>query len=503
MPEKILCLISASTSGALAKRFATHARCPGNRIVTCLDVEDHRDDSHVLINVQTLFNVNVRGRDKGRPGAARVQLAGEFFGSTASPPRAVVLSLKHAVADLKRKVGLFGVQKMFALDFAAPGADQPRALAIDGAALMLVDSFKEWVNQRLRWSVPGTTKWIVHADDPVSADMASFCERQIEQMGLPKPDGLINASDLGGKTPMSTDHGVLIVSAVVRSGTQLASISRDLRLFAPKSPRTFLIGVALPISSSAYKTTEANLRKGPKSWDYAVETWFSMAAGHSDGMSSWDEERALLLHLLEEQVDRPFATWAEARFKAISDTGTAGSTPRLHSTTSGAPLVLRRDFVFLDNPHELTDQALVYALISATLQNARENSFIAEDLQLRSSAYGHVVLSPECFTRYNDGVIQASLLRAAYPSELDFESSPELSADMSRILRRVFQHHRLERGEAATEFATALATQRMRIAKTWGKRLLDDELLASVKDVPELYGLLDFARHRYYWDGSR
>ena len=503
MPERMLCLISASTSGALAKRFAAHTRCTGNRIVTCLDVENHRDDSHILINAQTLFNVDIRGRDKGRLGAARVQLAGEFFSSTASPPRAVVLSLKHAVPDLKQKISLFGVQKIFTLDLAASGADQPRALAVDGAALMLVDPFKDWVIQRLRWSVPGATKWIIHADDPVSESMASFCEHQIEKMGLPKPEGLIKASDLGGKTPMSTDHGVLIVSAVVRSGTQLASISRDLRLFAPKSPRTFLIGAALPISNYAYRTTEANLRKGPKSWGYSVETWFSMAAGHSDGMSSWDEERVLLLHLLEEQADPSFITWVEKRFKDISDTGTVGSSNRLHSTTSGAPLVLRRDFVFLDNAQELADQALVYAVISATLQNARENTSIAIDLQLKSNAYGHVVLSPECFTRYNDGVIQASLLRAAYPSELDFEYSPELSAEMSRILRRVFQHHRLERGEAAIEFATVLATQRMRIAKTWGRRLLSDELLALVKDVPELYGLLDFARHRYYYDESR
>ena len=75
-----------------------------------------------------------------------------------------------------------------------------------------------------------------------------------------------------------------------------------------------------------------------------------------------------------------------------------------------------------------------------------------------------VALDPENFARFNDGVIQASILRAALPSELDYRGNAEASTFMGVLLERVAS--RLgEPQQAELEFLTALAIGRLRLNK--------------------------------------
>jgi hypothetical protein len=72
------------------------------------------------------------------------------------------------------------------------------------------------------------------------------------------------------------------------------------------------------------------------------------------------------------------------------------------------------------------------------------------------------MLSPDNFERFNDGVIQAAILRAARGYELAFGNCQrERSEQLTAFL--VSQVHRVERGEgeALMEFLIALAIRRL------------------------------------------
>jgi hypothetical protein len=100
--------------------------------------------------------------------------------------------------------------------------------------------------------------------------------------------------------------------------------------------------------------------------------------------------------------------------------------------------------------------------VSAVLQAARD--LTNPKHQLRPTGYESVVLSPENFQRFNDNLLQACILRAAYPSELDYSSSPHLSGLMKEFLLKLFVRSNHAYGAAALEFAAAIATGKLKLA---------------------------------------
>jgi hypothetical protein len=97
-------------------------------------------------------------------------------------------------------------------------------------------------------------------------------------------------------------------------------------------------------------------------------------------------------------------------------------------------------------------------------QNARENLKLGEQTpRLHSTVIGQVCLDPENFARYNDAIIQASILRCALPHELDFRSNLEASQHVTKFLLRMFRNLRDINSEGLLEFLSALATRRLQV----------------------------------------
>jgi hypothetical protein len=104
---------------------------------------------------------------------------------------------------------------------------------------------------------------------------------------------------------------------------------------------------------------------------------------------------------------------------------------------------------------------------------------------LRTGLFQHALICPETFTRFNDGVIQAALLRAAYPAELNYSVSPEMSNDMKRLLLKWLQYSDQPAGAAAGEFLLAIAVGKLKLR---GKDQLD--VLNYAKDISGWLGCL-------------
>jgi hypothetical protein len=123
-------------------------------------------------------------------------------------------------------------------------------------------------------------------------------------------------------------------------------------------------------------------------------------------------------------------------------------------------------------------QAEVFYSISSVLQALRSPKARAPDA-IQSNWFQQTILDPENFSRFNDGAVQASLLRAARPEELNYRQDEARSKELSRILRRVFEASDRLRGAAATEFMMAIATRRLRLHP----KALED-LLAPLSSTP-------------------
>ena len=155
-----------------------------------------------------------------------------------------------------------------------------------------------------------------------------------------------------------------------------------------------------------------------------------------------------------------------------------------------APLVLNSGFAFWDaaTVAGAHTQADVYYTISAVLQGLRTAEPSSGRKTLRNEWFYRTLIAPENFGRFNDPIIQASLLRAARPSELDFTDNRAASEEAARLIRRILESAGTARGEAAAEFLIALAMGRLRLAAN-DLRLMLDGLPAPTKLVGDLISL--------------
>lgn len=94
-----------------------------------------------------------------------------------------------------------------------------------------------------------------------------------------------------------------------------------------------------------------------------------------------------------------------------------------------------------------------------------------------ASTYHTTLISPACFDRYNDGVIQACLLRSAKPVELNYAVDEEFSRQMTDVLHSVISNWSNNQGEAALEFLLALWLGRLQLFEEHIGKLL--KLLAN------------------------
>ena len=115
--------------------------------------------------------------------------------------------------------------------------------------------------------------------------------------------------------------------------------------------------------------------------------------------------------------------------------------------TRGSSVALRPGSVFFPNSSGVgISQVTVYAMVSAAIQCAREPTPLSgpagsPDLRFDSNPFVRSVLDPSMFTRFSDGILQASLLRATHRSELDYSASHDLSRQFTSTCRAIFLNH--------------------------------------------------------------
>lgn len=274
------------------------------------------------------------------------------------------------------------------------------------------------------------------------------------------------------------------------------TVNQVLRAVLPGGDVAYLAGVVVTETPEEFRQLGMFLRYGSKGpATFVFEKRFAILLRRRYGKSPWEKEFTFLSQFAREN---PGHADIDARLRFLRSTGRAAD--GLFWDGQHGSLKILSDFVYLDTStaqRANLSQADVYALVSNLLSSAqclnrdpegRGGSEGLRQLALRSTVYGQVVLDPQNFRNYNDGILRGCLLRAATGSELDFTVDPELSEQMFELIAHELDQWRWGRGQALWEFAIALATSHLRLCGVHIARLkeLGDQaefLPASLRQI--------------------
>jgi len=465
LPRTSICIISASTSMSLHEKWIVLKEVSPDEVVTLVTINPvGKFKEGALLVIEPPSSITSEG-----PPQLSIRIKGETFLPEQEPAKKVLLSdIDHRCDDDVSWFCAFAGADVFDC-FRRPSRSlsKPRALFIDGLALIGRQEFVQWLEGELNQRIKAATKVIVFQDDPPSRALAqrvkAFCEMSLGLLQL----RLVSATSLR-RVRLKADDGVAICAAVVGKGSQLLEISRALRDMH-SGPRLYVVGYQVAETLSELKTLPANLRHS-KRVPYEFTT-FGKAAIGTQLFESFAAEVAAYYGAARESKSLP--NQVALRGKVLGGVGGVQHLGLLpHGARVDEHMKLRSGFAYW--PSTYTPQACqpeVLATVGVLLQRAREHTGLPEMRRLGSGSFRHVLLHPENFTRFNDGVLQAALLRNAYPSELDYRGDYADSDFIKAVILRALARSTEEAGEAILEFLLALATRRLQI---------QDEHLAAI-----------------------
>jgi len=397
-------------------------------------------------------------------GSIPVDLRGDQFDLSGPEFEPITLNKKDAPDRLAPTMDRLAGSGAFGVSLAA-GATA-RQYVVDADRLRGAPEFAKRLDYFAKTHVPSRTREciVLNGDSmPFANDLltkAGVTPAFVERSGIDDLD----RSDAKDGVPLNGSP-IVIAAAVIESGRALLDISRDLRKVRPNSPQIYLVGLVKAASAAGRQHLERTLVQTQEPSPHrfaAIEELILPSAG---APNAWQAELAFL----DDAVVRGalLSTTLAARQTLLRKT----STPlrdELFVAGGAAPLVLQPGFVFWspELPERTTakpTQADVFYTISNVLQKLRTTAPKPGARALRANWFQQTLLDPSNLGRFNDGVIQASLLRAARPTEIDFSGDTGARLDAARIVGRIIDGAHRPRGEAAAEALIALGSGRLRL----------------------------------------
>jgi hypothetical protein len=460
------CLISASQSMRLQSLWKQKTRTNDDEVVTLLTIMGAENAELALYAV----NITDEGEKFSKTNALHdIRIVGERFYPDQIKPREVLLKQKfHNVLKFYEIAKQWHTRDIFKLQVRDRTTVRPIYLDISHILDEQEGPFAEWVEKICNQYIPLSLQAVVAQNDDQSIELASKIIEKLKgayNVNLidDKPINELKISD--GTLSLDKNRALLIVAAVIGKGTRLLSISRDLR-DKHEGARCYVIGFQIAECQAQILTLNQNLKSPASKSRWIIETYNSLALGKGQGHSF---ESELEVSIRNEIADKRLGKIAGSPEGLLSDAFWP-------SAENLSPLELRKDFAYWPEiEYEPSGRYApwVFAMVSALLQKAREDVSLPIECQLSTEAYQNVILNPENFLRYNDGLIQSAILRAAHPHELDYSCSGEISLTVKNILLKIFENLTTCQSEAAFEFAMALRTERLKLQGDHYEELLE------------------------------
>jgi hypothetical protein len=279
-------------------------------------------------------------------------------------------------------------------------------------------------------------------------------------------------------TPVPSGNALVLVG-LLDDHAVLRGINAQMRSKVPGGCVAYISAVTIAESARNREDLRIFLsygEHGPETFTFrsAMEI---MLPWTGDKSSSWSQELDLLRRLAE-QAELPLLLAARREWLE----STSESSDAVFLSGFMGELKLATNFVFLDtrNALERISQADVYAVVSNLIATERcDGKGLAEPVRRDSpplswsqSVYGQVLLCPSNFRDFNDAVLRASLLRAADPAELNYAVDAQSSREMLDVLLADIDSWSQGRGDALPEFVLSLACGRLRLVRRHQEQFL-------------------------------
>lgn len=343
--------------------------------------------------------------------------------------------------------------------------------------------YREKLNDYINQYIPNNIKYLICLPDDGSEKLAEYILSKISEdhdaARLPQVKLFKDIPEHMGDITQS--GAAVIVASCISSGKNLLYLSRALRAYE-KLKLVYFIGLTTSSDEESLLTLKNNLTQGMyglKTHSFVeVDNFYSNK--DSKG-TSWLREKDFINDVSDHFTDKGIQgfdiTFLENRVKIIDESMASQSRGLANKlflpNTEGKELELRKGFAFWNfgSYSGNISQADVYFTISSVINSLRFASSHGQSLS--QSEFVRNLLDPGNFHRYNDGIIQACLLRAAYPSEICYHIDHKLSSYMLLILEKIITDHRSPQGEGLLEFLYAIAIEKLTLKKEHLQRVSD------------------------------
>ncbi|PQA59851.1 hypothetical protein [Siphonobacter curvatus] len=360
--------------------------------------------------------------------------------------------------------------------------------------------YKQKINHYIDQYVPSNVRYIVNLRDQASKDLSMYIYDQInENYTHERKPQLIDQNSIDSINSESTG-AVIVVGSCISNGKNLLYLSRALRKHE-NLRILYFIGLTRMQNEGSLNFLISNLSHGNYGKNtnsfHSIET---MPCDNSSKFNSWLSEIEFLkeLTLFVEDTygnNALFKSFIEERkqiiYKSLSNTQRGLSNnlfyPRYKfQTNETEELILRKNFAFFnfDNYYQHVSQSDVYFTISNIINQLRSSN---GSKQLIQSPYIRNLLDPANFDRFNDGIIQASILRCARPEELNYSLDLVASQAMSATLETLIRYNTQEQGEALLEFLYAIANKKMSLMKEHILKTFSSEKTTSLHPFYKMF----------------
>ncbi len=476
-----LFLISASTRGKLAPSLVERFKIGAQQCVTLFHLGEITHEHPVLCDITKREGDHGLGHGPAeiyspdecvfcRHNVLKIEVRGDQFLPQTPETQRVNIRTEDAPKWLRRFISEFrgkGIIRCHHSEAAGTSLTREIFLKLDELFRKETDpndssSFLARLDRIIRQVTPMSLCEIRHLEDSASRCLAEriakYCK---DQNGSNIP--VVSAT--GDVKPCSGTR--LVASSAVVEGRSLASASRSLRTPEPNAIQ-YLVGIARPSDEGQLRKIRSSAQFGrltAHDYDFrCVEEIYL-----PNRLSPWQREHALL-----ESMQNYFAGKKEyenvikERLLVLDQAKTQeGLQTTFWSTVDNRVLKLRPGFAFWEEhyaPSEAT-QAEVYFTIATVLHHMRSRTLVDPKFSLHQQEHQRSILDPQVFDRFNDGIIQAAVLRASEQRELDYSIRNDDSTDMKTLLSSVFTNMHSAQGEAALEFLVAIALDHLTLKK--------------------------------------
>ncbi|MBF4466259.1 hypothetical protein [Flavobacterium sp. LC2016-12] len=491
-----LLLISASTSGNILNYItAKHTQISRSNILVLyfLDIKNNYNDikDNVLCNL-TYTADNPKGiipydsyDDRNcklcKKGSHPVEVSGDVFLLEKPKINSVLIGIKDADENLSKFVKQFKSQKrtksILKTNYKESNSlNSKYDIYIDYSELLKglsegrFEDYKKKLDAYINQFVPSNLKFIIHLNDQSSSELADYImEKIISNYASGFEPKKISQDEITKEIPKDTIGSTLVVGSCISNGKNLLYLSRALRNYEGLRI-IYFVGISRMCNSDSLIGLKTNLKQG--NFGAETSTYIEVDKIFCTSISknnNWQQELEFLnvmIDLLNNYNTKYsksiifFKTRKKDIEHSYSDSVKGLSTnlffPKL-KTNLNEEMHIRNNFAFFDFDkyvEELT-QSDIYFTFNNVINSLRNSKKIEKSLI--QTSFVRNLLSPNNFNRFNDGIIQASILRSAFPGELSYSIDFGLSLEMKNLLETIIKYYDEDQGEAILEFLYAIA----------------------------------------------